>query len=1065
MQTLTLYKSSAGSGKTFTLVLEYLKLVLPEPGTFRSVLAVTFTNKATEEMKTRIIRNLSELSDADSEDVKTQQVYRLLRAHFDAHGHRDLDIQAKARETLNRILNDYTSFSVTTIESFFQRIVRAFARELNIPLGYDVEMQQDLVLEQLVDELFVELGTHPSLTRLLEGFVRRNLEEERSWNVDVQVKSLGRQIFTEQYQRQALKAPAEGDRMEETLALADEVWAIRRRFETQMETAARQGLAIMEDHALAADDFTYKDKGVGGYFQHVLAGNYVPGQRAQAAYDAPEKWYSKASKRKQEIEAALNAGLMDALRELIDTYEAQFAAYNTALQVSRTIYSFGLLSELQDKLADYRREHNLQLISDTSFLLSQVIGEDHDTPFVYEKVGTRFRHYLLDEFQDTSDLQWENLFPLVSDALAQGDGSLIVGDAKQSIYRWRSGNMLLLLMKVQQQVEARQQPVDNQDLANNYRTAGEIVRFNNQFFVAAAAALGQKFPEAGQDLFDRAYQSVVQTPQKNHLPGYVCLDFLVDRTFKDDPEVPTWKAQALDRTLEVITELIAEGFRGGEITLLMRTNRDGVEVAEYLQRHGVAVVSAESLLIVSDPNVRLLQALLQHLNHEQDPIALAALGYYYARVVHGRGSEHETFAQQAIAGFSDQLAARKPALRQLPVYECVEQLLHLLPDHLRHPNAYVQGFMDCVLEYSASQDASIAGFLAWWAERQHKRAIAAAPDPDAVQIMTMHKAKGLEFPVVILPFAEWELTPKPRGILWVEPQEPPYNRFPFLPVHPSSKLEQTQFAQAYAFETLEAHLDSLNLLYVAFTRPQYRLYAFTKKVSDPSKLNGIAALLNHLAMQGDLGGVFSGEDLRFACGTAANREQLRQLSGEAADQLEASTPLRPNLHTSSEWNQKIRVRYQSSQFLHTDLVERRGRIDEGELIHEALAHITTTQDLDQALDRLIIRGLLPRTRRDHLRARLQQVMALPVAATWYDGSWQVRNEADIILADGSVLRPDRVMLRGQQAVVVDYKSGQPFASHGRQLQRYIETLRELGYGPVQGYVYYLGAGTVTEVTA
>lgn len=1069
MSQLTLYKSSAGSGKTFTLVNEYLKLVLPEPATFRSVLAVTFTHKATEEMKSRIIAILSKLSNSSIAELAQLTEYQLLRAHFDAIGRSDLDLQVQARATLNRILNDYSSFSVSTIESFFQRIVRAFARELSIPLGYEVEMEQDLVLDQLVDDLFLQLGNDPLLTKLLEGFVRRNLEQERSWNIDQEVKALGREIFKERYQQQELQHPAPEDRIEETLALADEVWAIRRQFEAHMTRSAQQALALITERGLAISDFAYGKSGVAHYFQNVLDGTYAPGKRAREAYQVPEKWYTKSSKRKADIEAALQAGLMDLLGDLLDTYDQDFTRYNTALQVSRTIYSFGLLSDLTERLEDYRRERSLLLISDTSFLLNRVIKGQFPAPFVYEKIGVRFRHYLLDEFQDTSDLQWLNLLPLVLEGLSQGAASLIVGDVKQSIYRWRSGNLRLLAREVEEQAQVLNQSTRVEALTSNWRTAADIVRFNNRCFEAAVELLRQKFPDDREQLFETAYQSVAQHPQKNRYPGYVCLSFFPDPS-RQEPDAPSWKELALAQTLATIQQLKADGFRGSDITLLMRTNRDGVEVAQYLQRHEVSVVSAESLLIVSDPKVRLLQALLQHLNHEEDPITQASLAYAYARVVHGRGSEHETFARQAIAGFSDELAVRKPALRQLPVYECVEQLLHLLPEQMRHPNAYVQGFMDCVLTYSSTQDASIAGFLAWWGEQQHKRAIAAAPDPDAVQIMTMHQAKGLEFPVVILPFAEWELTPKSKGVLWVEPQAEPYRRFPYLPVMTSSKLLETDFASAYTAETLEAHLDNLNLLYVAFTRPEYRLYVFTKQVKDPEKLRdpeavkSISSLLNALACNDELGGTFTEAGQHYVCGQPISRAELTRLGAKAHDESEASQPLRPNLHTSTAWNEKIRVRFQASQFLRADLVEQRGRIDEGELIHSALAHVATPADVDRALAQLTTQGLLTRREEARLRRRLQQAMALPAAAAWFDGSWQVRNEADIIQADGSVLRPDRVMLRGQHAVVVDYKTGQPFARHHQQVQQYMAALRDLGYDPVQGYVYYLGQERVEEVS-
>jgi len=1058
MDQLTLYKSSAGSGKTFTLVLEYLKLVLPNPYTYRQVLAVTFTNKATEEMKSRIIETLSALANSEGNELSQQPVYQILSSHFHEGGKEEMDISAQARKVLNLILNDYTSFSVSTIESFFQRIVRAFARELNIPLGYDVEMNQERVLQQLVDEIMLKLGNDRKLTKLMEGFVRQRLSEERNWNVDREIKDLGREIFKEQFQRQEAAVPFQGDRMAATFELAEEVRKIRAAFEGQMQRYADAGIEIMQAHGLTLDDFKYKKTGVPAYFFKVKKGeDYEPGKRAWGGYENPDAWYGKKKEDKAKVEPALYAGLMAALSDILDFYEAESPRYYTALQVSRTLYSFGLLSELENLLQNYRRAHSQLLISDTGGLLSQVLDENADTPFIYEKVGTRFKHYLLDEFQDTSDLQWENLLPLVRDALAQGAGSLIVGDAKQSIYRWRNGNMLLLMYIVEQQILRMGQEVHLKNLEKNFRTAADIVLFNNQFFEESAEILGKLFPEAGEDIFRDAYEKVAQDPQKTSYPGFVELSFILDEKRKGGEG---WREKALEKTLETLLKLKNEGFRGGEITLLVRKNSDGVALATFLQQQHIKVLSAESLLLISHPGVRLLTAMLQYLNHENDPIAQASLAYHFALMDHEGGSDHQTFSLREPAEYATQLAARKPFLQQLPVYECVEELIRLLPASLSEPNAYVQGFMDAVLNYATREDASIAGFLEYWEEEQYKKAIAAAPDPDAVQIMTIHKSKGLEFPIVMLPFVDWDMRPSSRGFIWVQPDEAPYDRFPFLPVQPSPALEKTIFAKAYQKEVLDTHLDSLNMLYVAFTRPKYRLYAFAPVPGKSGNLNSVADLMYKVPAAG--GREVDGQtERRHKIGTAISRAELMRMQGKKEEEAESATPLVRNMSPQGDWQRAIRIKYQAGQFL--DTVERTGRIDRGKLIHEALAYIETRQDLAPALERLRVRGLLTAAELPDMQAQLAEALEIKGVAEWFSGDWEVKNEADLITPKGTLLRPDRVMIKGTEAIVVDYKTGLPAQSHRKQVLGYVDVLNDMGY-QAKGYVYYLSPPELIAVS-
>jgi ATP-dependent helicase/nuclease subunit A len=1067
LSSLTIYKSSAGSGKTYTLVLEYLKLVIIDPGSFKNVLAVTFTNKATEEMKARIISTLSMLATSPPEALEADSVYQHLKAHLISKKKAHLDVSRQARKVLEQILNDYSSFSVSTIESFFQKIVRAFARELNIPLGYDVEMKQGLVLEQVVTNVLMDIGTNAAMTELFRGFVERNLEEDKTWNVDVEIKSLGSQIFKEKFQQLIRDYPDEQDRIQMTLNLAKELRGIREKFENHFKSLSQRALEVMERYHLEIADFSRKGSGPGAYVLRFLdkvpSDKFAPNSYVMKAYESPDGWYAKSSKRKDDILAAVNGGLGQILAEMVSMYENGFRRYNTAIQVARTIYSFGVMNDLKHKLENYRRENNQLIISDTSFLLSSVVSSEYDAPFIYEKVGNRYRHYLIDEFQDTSDMQWYNLLPLVREALSYGVESLIVGDVKQSIYRWRNGNMRLLMEEVEKNIEDSGQKVNVKDLQNNYRTAQDIVDFNNSFFNEAADLLAREFPDEDEQIFSKAYEAVAQKAQKTNFPGWVSLEFFQDRGFKDPPEIPGWREQALERVYEIILDLKEKGYQGRDITFLVRKNSDGMEVAEFLQKKNIKVVSAESLLVVSDKRVLLLQALLQHLNHEKDPVVKAALAYYYALVVEEKNGDHDLFSRKDNHVLSPEFEKLKPTLRKLPVYECLERLISLFPV-LALPNAYVQGFMDAVLEYSTNNDASISGFLQWWEEIKDSKAIASAPEAEAVQIMTIHKSKGLEFPIVIMPFTEWDMEPNTNDVLWVKPDHQPYESVSYLPVRTSQSLLNTYFDEEFAEERLMSYLDNLNLLYVAFTRPEFRLYVLTKKKSSQTRgLKKVSSLIGELVEAQVLDGEITEEPYRFTRGAEISQPELEKIFGHKKDDSEENLELQPNPELHADWNRAIRIRFSSNRYLNTDILARQDKISRGELLHDTLAHIKMARDLTGAVEMMVRRGELSSEEKAGFENSLESIINLPEVKDWYSGAWQVRNEADIIASDGTLLRPDRVMIKGNKAIVVDYKTGKKNSKYPDQISAYINVLVELGYQEVQGFIYYINLGLLEEV--
>ncbi|MDX1908112.1 MAG: UvrD-helicase domain-containing protein [Bacteroidia bacterium] len=1069
MQQLLIYKSSAGSGKTHTLVREYLKLILPAPHRYREVLAITFTNKATAEMKNRIVQTLSALATLPEAELVRYPMYQDLVSHFTAGDH-PYYLPRQARAALHAILNDYGSFSVSTIERFFQRIVRAFARELNIPLGYEVEMNQQLVLQRVMDLLFQDIGADPDTTRLLSEYAERNLQAGKSWKLEREITSLGRELFKEAYL--ARQQPDEGHLVDELFGLDKILREIGQQFEREVTRIAQEACGLIEAAGLGVDDFVYGKSGPAGYFYALLKEvDKEPGPRFCDARE-PNKWVAKKGASTQAL--ALAPQLIS-LREAYLSYrDRENPRYQTSLLIRQHLYSTGALRLLAYWLEVYRRDTQRLIISDTSPLLKQVITHDHDPPFIYEKIGTRYQHYLLDEFQDTSDVQWANLRPLILEALAGGSGSLIVGDVKQSIYRWRNGNLRLLLNQVENDLREIGQVPSTSTLDKNYRTAGDIVRFNNAFFKAAAGLLNSQAQAPGK-LIEKAYEDVEQQAHRNQLPGYVSLEGLPDddtpayQPEADDGAEPDtgWKAAARARTLDIIRRARADGFRGQDITLLVRTNPDGVDIAAYLQAQGERVVSGESLKIISHPDVQALLSFLRYLHQPEDAIHQTAAWYQYLRLMHPEALDHTGWTSAGTGAFP--LQTHLAHLNRLSVYECVEQLLQLFPA-ISQPHAYLQGFLDLVLRYNGARDASIAGFLQEWDESLADRSIAAAPDPDAVQVMTIHKSKGLEFPVVILPFADWPLQPARDHILWVKTDKPPFDQWGEFPVTYSKKLAASFFEAEYQAESRDTYLDNLNLLYVAFTRPEYRLYILYRE-QPPSKneTNSSPARVSDLLQKlltdpaSPLPLTRRG-DYTWTTGEEADREALTRAGARDHAHTGVSQTLHPNLRRPGPWEHAARIRLNERRYPDPAWLQPEAARAWGTLVHEALALVNTHDDIPAALTTLLQQGVIREAQLEPLQAVLTEVISLPDVAAWYDGSWTAYRERAILVRPGLTLRPDRVMVRGQEAIVVEYKTGHPSPDHADQVQQYLSLMSQLGYTQVQGYVYYLNTRQLVPVT-
>ncbi|MEM9932527.1 MAG: UvrD-helicase domain-containing protein [Bacteroidota bacterium] len=1062
LQPLTIYKSSAGSGKTYTLVQEYLEIVLTHPHLYKRVLAITFTNKATEEMKNRIIEALSILTYLPEKSIP--QNYTSLYEHLSKHLAQasptgKLRLQTQAEKVLTNILSDYSNFSVSTIESFFQRIIKAFSRELSLPIGYEIEMERNYVLDQITRASLLEVGRDKALTRLIQRYVSQDMESGKGWKVEGKIKGLGEKIFTEKFQELSIygSQQAEESQVEKILAVVQELWAIRKQFEQEINSIQVSARHLLAEFHLAPADFKYKNTSVVATLTKQLDFNYpdklIPGKRMRKAVEEPSSLYAKNSARIEDIEAAIDAGLHELIQARVRLHEHKYTRYLSAAEVLKHLYKFGVLSTLQEQLKSYREQNRMLMISDTNLLLRSITQEEGshvsaNTPFIYEKVGTQYQHYLIDEFQDTSDMQWANLFPLLAESLSNGHKSLIVGDAKQAIYRWRNGNMKLLMEEVTTQIQSilGQQPLQK-NLSHNWRTRQEVVDFNNRFFERSSEYLAESLGEnAFHSLLPQAYVDVSQQPTKTSVPGLVQYQQI---TVEKGEE---WKEEAMAACLSQIQALEKEGYLKKDITLLVRRNREGLHLAQYLEANGISVYSAESLMIQSDPKVRLLIAGLQYLSQPDEDLYQAELSYFYA-LGKGEKIEFSTIGKK-VSTPQKILTKHAHLLNEKTTYGCLMLLCDLFEVSIQ--SAYVLGLLEEAWAYVHQQEGSVSGFLAWWENKKKSARITASAHEEAVQIMTIHKAKGLEFPVVILPFAEWALGPNKLDILWIQNvEEPPYNQLPFFPVSAIQRLEHSIFKDRFQEEFIQSYLDNLNLLYVAFTRPKDRLYLMSPTTKSRSATpTSVSSLLQ---------AVIPHPDLQMEASDGIWTYGQPPPSVEKKEKEESMSFLPLHLHRPFKWGESTQIKYRANAYLATDIRSSRSKISEGELFHEALSYIKTQKDIPYAVRKIRLGGKLEADYEENFEKVLKEICSRKEVVHWFDSGWEVKNEADLIDPKGQLLRPDRVMLRGETAIIIDYKTGKHTAAYLTQLTKYKEAISAMGYTQVEAWLYYILTGDLMSL--
>ena len=1068
---LTVYKASAGSGKTFTLATEYIRLLVENPQSYRNILAVTFTNKATEEMKMRILSQLygiwKELPESDNYLANIQE----------KTGLEPRIIRERAGMALNNLTHNYNYFRVETIDTFFQSVLRNMARELDLTTNLRIGLNDYQVEELAVDQLIEDLTTTDVMLQWILKYIMENISDDKSWNVISQIKKFGQNIFKDYYKDVSTtldqKMSEEGFFDNYTTHLRE----LRKAAEEHMKEIGESFFDTLESEGLTIDDLSNKQRGIASFFNKIRKGDFDPSivnTTVANHLDNPEKWCAKNHPKREQIIQLAESSLGNILRYAVDAREQQWKIFQSSNLTLRHLNQLRLLSSIERKVRELNETENRFLLSDTQQLLHSLI-DGSDSPFIFEKIGTQLEHVMIDEFQDTSTIQWQNFKVLLTETMSHENGTnLIVGDVKQSIYRWRSGDWRLL-NGIEQQFN--QMLMEIKSLSTNYRSTRRVITFNNIFFRHAAEIEYQALGElncAEREQLQKAYADVEQkVPDNRPDKGRISITLLPNDEYQQ---------AVLQNVVDSVQELIDKGVEQKEIAILVRINNQIPLIAQYFLEHlpGVNVVSDEAFRLDASSAVCLMIQALQLLIHPDDILTKASIVKTWLCTIQGRelndneymiaGNNLDGYLPEAYIAHFDELST-------LPLYELAEKIYSIFELHrIEGQGAYLCAFYDQLADFVNQNTTDIQSFLNEWNESLYKKTIQ-SDEANGIRLISIHKSKGLEFDHVIIPFCDWTLEKQTDNIIWCQPQEAPFSDLPIVPIdYSQNKLIGTIYEQDYLHEHLQNTVDNLNLLYVAFTRAAKSLNVIGKRDAKNSRSALIEMCLPLVAVDlpdAQLDGMENNQTaIVFTLGemasTAIPTDSTSINSPSKNPFLQESQPISVSIRN---YDSKVDFRQsnRSRDFIMGDDIDQQHRyIQAGSVLHEIFSTIQTEKDIPEALQRLQFEGILydEEMTAERITTMLRKRLSDPRVASWFSSRWTLFNECTILSVENGEVkehRPDRVMTDGNEWIVVDFKFGHPAPEYHQQVRGYMDLLSSMGHQNVKGYLWYVYSNKIEEV--
>ena len=1079
---LTVYKASAGSGKTFTLASEYITLVVKNPQDYKKILAVTFTNKATQEMKTRILSQLYGIAHKlpDSQAYYEQVLQKT--------GFPEQTIRENAAEALSLLTHHYNEFCVQTIDAFFQSVLRNLARELNLTANLRIDLNDEQVEAQAVDELINSLEEGEEVLSWIRDYIDKNIEDDKGWNVIGQIKDFGKNIFKDFYKDH--KAELD-NRFREESFFDDLITDLRRRRKESPKKVKEQAGKLLQKISDAGIDTSYFIKGLYGYITKLVENEPTdegPSANVLKCLESPDNWLLKKcpAGEKERISAFISESWYDDLL-LLEQYRKEcWKEYQSSNLTLKHLSQLRLLHAISGAVDEINKDTNRFMLSNTQSLLSTLM-KDSDTPFVFEKMGAYLKHIMIDEFQDTSTIQWNNFRKLLDNCMAQIEShNLIVGDVKQSIYRWRQGDWKLLNNI---EYDFSEEQIKIEPLETNYRSEENIIRFNNAFFTQAVIQTVKELESddiKGAAQLIEAYKEIEQKPRKDDGKGFVHIKLFP----YDKKAVSEYNENVLNELVSNIRELLNRGYKQKDIAILVRSKGVIQDIADKFQSEfgtDVSIVSDEAFQLDASLAVNVIIAALRLLIHPDDKLTEGKLvKLYQQQVIQTDRDNNALFVDEGERELKSFLPSgyidKFDFLLRLSLVDLVDEIYSLFNlGSLEGQSAYVCTFYDTLNEYLRDHPADIDDFIEEWEDSLSSNTIQ-SDEVDGIRLITIHKSKGLEYDNVLIPFCDWGLEKTVGNTIWCpgDNKEKPYGELPLIPIDFSKKMIGTVFEDDYKEEHLQNTVDNMNLLYVAFTRAGKNLFITGKKASKSTftKLqNGNTAtdrsqiiqlviddLANELpgAMIDDAG---DKEAISFDFGTLLDCGQRVDKEKSTENPFE----LTPKTHKLKIETFPHPVSFRQSNKSHDfingediDPSDANRYIKVGNILHQLFSTILTEDDIEPRLKELEQEGVIynDEVTSIELQNKIANALMNEKVKDWFSSRWKLFNECTILDYDkesGDIHehRPDRVMTDGKEIIVVDFKFGKPREEYHEQVQRYMTLLMRMGYEKVSGYIWYV----------
>ncbi len=1034
----SIYNASAGSGKTYTLSKEYIKILLQSQSNeaYRKILAITFTNKAVEEMKTRIIFYLLEFSKEET----SEKADDLLKDIAKETGLSIATIKDKSKVIIKSIIHNYTAFDISTIDRFTLKIIKSFSHELNIPLDFDISLETDLLMQEAIETVISKAGEDEELTKLLLDFSRNKTDDDKNWDITFDLLSAS-SLLTNEDSKNELKDfenKTINDFVETKKILVQEI----EKFKKNASVLAQECLSLVIDNGIAIESFSRKTFPT--HLNKIIEGN-LPASDIHKFLEVEQVQVNKTAKDKDIIESILP--------QLLQKLQFAYKEYQNVLLLeafNKNIYPLSLLNSINKEFRKIQDDQNILSISEFNEIINNEI-QNQPAPFIYEKMGDRYRHFFIDEFQDTSVLQWKNLIPLIDNALSSEENGvkgslLLVGDPKQAIYRWRGGKAEQFIS-----LSKDENPFSNKDketvsLDTNYRSYSEVIDFNNDFFKYISSKLEN--PDYGDLYLNHSHQN-----KTNKEGGYVNVSFIdsTENSNDEEEEDDDKNTKYLKQTLVTIDKVLKNGFQYKDIVLLTRTKSNGVLLANYLTENEIPILSSETLLIQNATEVKLIINVLKYINNRFDADAKFNMLYYVGKYLQSTEEIHDIINQNLHTSEENlKIALEKydvmidfNACRKKSLYEVVEIIVSAFIKQKAN-NSYVQYFLDLVLERDIKAQSSIADFIDYWERTGYKKSIPSPEGNNAIKIMTIHKSKGLEFPVVIYPFANDNYSKNNRNKLWIPLENKNINFHRVLIDNKKDVLSYNENAsEIYQEKNQEEILDNINVLYVAFTRAVEQLYVISEiKINKDGSLPN--TLSSYIIEYLQLNKNFNKEQLEYEFGNPIKVSK----SDEVVANLDEIQVVEQKIKTSA-----IKIAQKEAVMWGTIQAE---AIEFGNTLHEILSYIKTNDDVNKAISISLEKGLISNSQVTIIEEVINSIVCHSELEKFYAEESKIYNETSIIDENKNTFIPDRIAIFNNKAYLLDYKTGVPKESHKHQIEQYETILQKMGYKVEEKVLVYLG---------